>query len=168
MASGNTENNKRWSGTVEPVTPGEMYLSGSDASYNPFIFLDTPGKLELIIYFPARISVKHKVDMLRDHIASQGYAESDLSVVTIADFDRALWGTKGLAESELQRNKKSNPEVQVVRDDAGTVRAALQLGSVNLFLLLRSADGKFLYEHSGDLSDRNLEEIVSVIDKNIN
>lgn len=169
VASANAANDK-----ITPVLeslgeilPGELVTKGDAIEYRKWTAHSPARKTVLFIHFSARLSIKAEVDTLKNRIIKEQYNVDYLRVVTVADFDDALWGTKSLAALELKANKKSNPDVEVVRDNTGAVRNVWSLPKNTLFVALFSASGKPVYQHTGPISESEMNALLKKINEQL-
>ena len=150
------------------ITPGELVLENGKTQFEPWDSHDTFARPPiLVIHIAARLGLKSQVDTLRQRIDQEAYQPSELAVVSIVDFDDALWGTRGLANIELQHNKKQTPQIQVIRDDQGLVRHAWKLPQNTLFVAFVDDDGTLLYRHLGLLNEEDMNALIREIDQRV-
>lgn len=158
-------------GTLPPVkipTKGELVLQGDTVHYQPWsseqIQSGTPA---LLFHLAARMSSETIIDPLRKRLKAIDFAEGSFQSVSVINLGDAMWGTAGLAASEMTKNKKETPSATLVADDDNRARDAWELQAKTVAVVLLNAEGRIVYIKEGRLSDADVETIIQLLNAEI-
>jgi YtfJ family uncharacterized protein len=142
---------------------GECVLRGEDAVYAPWESSAMLGRIRIVEYVAARVTVSRIHEPLYDEVRRARFPAGELAVTKLVNSDDALLGTSGLVASKVAENKRESPENSLVVDanGIGLRRWGLQEGSGALALLDRS--GEVLFFKEGGLTGDEIDTVVSLI-----
>lgn len=146
---------------------GELLLKGEDIHYRPWQVDDMKGRVVLVQYMAARMGVKDLYKPLNDAIEAADPGKEKFTVTAIVNLDDALWGTSGLANSEMKDNKRRYPTSVIVADKKGAGRKAWQLQEKTGALILVDENGTVQYFKQGGLTEQETAQLVEQILANV-
>ncbi len=142
---------------------GELLLEGDEVSYRPWQSEQTRGRITLVQHLAARLSVKDLYKPLNDALEAAAPSPDKFIVTAIVNLDDALWGTSGMAFSEMKDNKRKHPTASIIADKDGAGLAAWKLQEKGGALILLDAEGRVIYFKQGALTEAETEQLVTEI-----
>ena len=144
-----------------------VFQDGSDIRYRPWSTSELTGRIRCIYHLAARHGVadinQPFIDALIAARLPEHLPDSPFKTTTILDTDDALWGTAGLAASELEDSQRKTPHAYYVNDTQGLVRTAWGLQEKTSTVIILDEQGKILYVREGEMTQAEIDTTVAMI-----
>ncbi|WP_373078255.1 YtfJ family protein [Zhongshania sp.] len=158
-------------GTLADVsipTKGELVLNKSKIDYKAWSTETIRrGSPALIFHLAARMSSDNIIAPLRSRLEERNFTPGSFQSISVVNINDAMWGTSGMVSGEMEKNKRAHPEATMVADDASRGLKAWQLKESSVAVILLDANGKIRYLKEGKLSSKDIDTIMSLLDKEI-
>jgi len=141
---------------------GEIQLENDSISYQPWSSETYAGQTHVIQYVPATMKGSKIFEPFTDSIQKNLEGEK-VTVVTIINLDKAMWGTSGLVSSELKKNKRKHPEAVIVVDKNGIGSDTWSLGKASTALFIIDAKGSIAFSANAALSEPQLDASIELL-----
>jgi YtfJ family uncharacterized protein len=145
---------------------GEVLLQGEDFSFAPWSSEKQPGKVHILQYLGATRADSKRFKPFTDAV-ERTFERGEYHITTIVNLDAALWGTTGLAVSEVKDSKRKYPGSTMVLDESGSGVDAWELGKSGTGLAIMDGEGIVRYFTREPLDEKDLEASVELVRKTI-
>ena len=145
---------------------GEVLLQGEEFSFAPWSSEQQPGKVHILQYFGATRADSKRFKPFTDAV-EQTFEKGQYHITTIINLDAALWGTTGLAVSEVKDSKRKYPGSTMVLDENGSGVEAWQLGESGTGLAIMDGQGIVRYFTREPMDGEDLDASVELVRKTI-
>lgn len=147
---------------------GEFILSGDKISYSSWSSSQIiKGSPALVFHMPARMAADNIIAPLKQRLEQEDYADSDFQSVSVVNVAEAMWGTKGLINSELAKNKKEHPSAVIVADDQGRGVKAWNVGPRDVVIAVINTEGKIKHLHKGKMDKGQIDTIIRELNEEV-
>ena len=151
---------------IEISAKGKIILKDGKVQYVPWSSREICGEKPVVFYYmPAKISSDGAFTLLNDEIALRGLsAPHNYVSVTIVNVDQAVWGTSRLAYAAVEKNKKDNPNDEIVVDERGDAMSKWNIDLSAVALIIMDGSGRLSYFHAGWPLQSDVEEIADKLE----
>ncbi|TAA47683.1 YtfJ family protein [Corallincola spongiicola] len=153
--------------TVAVDKLGEIVLTKEEISYQPWDTSKLAGKVRVIQAMAGRTSAKQMNAPLMTMISEQHFPEQSYQTTTIINQDDAMWGTSGIVKSSAESSKKEFPWSSLVVDQEGDIAKAWGLKEESSAIIVQNQMGEILFVKEGKLSDKEMQQVIELINKTI-
>ncbi|CAH0534492.1 putative protein YtfJ [Vibrio stylophorae] len=146
---------------------GELMLNGDSLEYAPWRSWQLKDRVFLIQAIAGRTNAKEMNAAMIDAIKAQNYDRMDYQTVTIINKDDAVWGTGRMVQSSAEDSKREYPWSAFVLDNEGKVAKTWDLPDESSTIILIDRYGEVLFVKEGQLSQSEVDRVISLIDENL-
>jgi len=146
---------------------GEIILNADKISYQAWSTDSMNGKVQVFQYLAARLGIDEINKPFTDALELQTFAADKFAVTTLINVDDALWGTSGLINSELKRNKIKHPTAVMVADQQGLGLKQWGLKKKGAAIAIIDKAGTVLFFKEGALSNEEIKANLALIEKHL-
>lgn len=147
---------------------GEVILKNGEPDYQPWDTASLAGKVSVVQYMAARMSVKDMNKPFTDAIEQAAFPKKVFAMATLVNVDDALWGTSGMINSELKKNKQKYPDSTIVADHQGKGLAQWELQTKSSAITVMDPSGRVVFFKEGALSEQEVSEVMMLIEQMLN
>lgn len=158
-------------GAMVPITRvenGRMVLASRDLAYRAWALSEGHGRIRTIYHLAARMGVddlnKAYIDALIAAKLPEFLPDGAYKTITVLNLDDALFGTRGLGQSRLEKSQRDVPYAFHVLDEKGVARAAWGLQPKTSALIVLDRDGTVLFFKEGKLTPDEIRQAVTIIE----
>ncbi len=119
----------------------------------------------MLMVLPARIVTRSQIAPLESAIKARRYDYRRLVSTSVINLADATWAVGLMMEGEISKQKKAEPDVHLVIDDAGGVRRALDLREAVIHVLLYDCEGELVDRHEGGFTQAQAQRFIERIDE---
>ena len=148
---------------VRIEAPGELRLAGETLEFAPWESTALSGKVHIVQYLAARMSARDLNRPFTDRLKQSGIPLSRYQLTTIVNLDDAMFGTRALVMSELERNKRRYFRSTIVADAEGAGRRAWGLVEKSSAVLVLDAAGRLVFMREGAMSEAEIEQVLALV-----
>jgi len=152
---------------VQIVENGECVVGGHDTSYVPWQSDSLRGKVHVLEHVAARAKIDDIHKPFFEDLAKAGFSQGQLEITKIVNSDDAIWGTSGLVEGEVSKQKLKTPDVRLVVDARGRGQQSWSLARKNAALFIIDKEGLVLFFKEGELRDDEIRELIGLIRREV-
>jgi uncharacterized protein len=142
---------------------GELQLAGETIRFAPWQSDALTGKVQVLQYLAARLSVKSLNEPFTDTLRDSGIPIERYHVTTIVNLDDALIGTRGMVLSELENNKKRYFRSSIVADAHGLGLEAWQLRPKSSAIIVLGPDGRVKFFRDGAMTPAEIDHVLQMV-----
>jgi uncharacterized protein len=142
---------------------GELHLAGEEARYTPWQSSAVAGAMQVVQYMAARLSVKSLNEPFTDRLRDSGIPLERYHVTTIVNLDDALFGTRSMVLSELEKNKKRYFRSSIVADAHGLGLKAWQLQPSSSAIIVLGPDGRVKFFRDGAMTPAEIDHVLQMV-----
>jgi len=142
---------------------GEIRLEGDEARYAPWRSDALDRRIQVLQYLAARHAARALNKPFTDRLERSGIPLNRYHVTTIVNLDDALFGTRGLVVSELEKNKRRYHLSTIVADEAGDGREAWRLTKGSSAIIILDETGRVRFFRDGALSAAEIEQALDLV-----
>ncbi|KJG59210.1 hypothetical protein UA38_02470 [Photobacterium kishitanii] len=153
--------------TVTVTNKGELVLNNDSISYQFWHSTKLEGKTRIIMAIAGRSSAKKINAKLVNAISAARFPQQQYQTTTIINQDDAIWGTASFVKSATEDNKKKYPWSSIVLDSNGIVQKTWDLKKENSAIIVLNKNAQVVFVHEGQLNQRQIEQVIALVKKNI-
>jgi hypothetical protein len=142
---------------------GEMHVEGEDVRYAPWDSGALRGKVQVVQYMAARPGSRDLNKPFTDRLRDSGIPIEHYHVTTIVNLDDALFGSRGIVVSELEKNKKRYYRSSIVADEGGLGLEAWRLAPKSSAIIILDAEGRVAFFRDGAMSVEEIEQALALV-----
>ncbi len=153
----------------EPLPPldvstlGEILVEGEESSFRPWQSGALADRIHIVQYLAARMTARKQSKPFTDRLEKSGIPYSRYHITTVVNLDDAMFGTRGMVLSELEKNKRKYVLSTIVADESGRGRELWGLKESSSAVIILDTAGRVLYFHEGAMLDEDIEHALSVV-----
>jgi hypothetical protein len=142
---------------------GEIVVNGEDSSFRPWQSAALPDRLHIVQYLAARLSARKLSKPFTDRLEKSGIPYARYHISTVVNLDDALFGTRGMVLSELEKNKRKYALSTIVADETGRGRELWGLQESSSAVIILDTTGSVLYVHEGAMLEEDIQRALAVV-----
>lgn len=153
--------------TLPPLTVksrGEIHLTGKDASYTPWSTTQIEAKPHVVLHIAGTMKASKLNEPFQDALNASDLDQSRYGVVSIVDLKQALWGTRGIVNSELVKNKQEHMGSSIVVDKEGLGLESWGLKKKSYAVIILDSSGEIEYIKDGKLTDEEISNTIELLE----
>lgn len=152
---------------VKVAAYGEIVMQDKGVAYQPWATQHMLGKTRVIQAIAGRSSAKEMNAPLMSAITAAKFPEDSYQTTTIINQDDSIWGTGSFVKSSAQDSKQEFPWSSMVLDKNGVVASNWALQEESSAIIVQDKQGKVLFIKEGALTTNEIDQVISLIQKNI-
>jgi YtfJ family uncharacterized protein len=142
---------------------GELHVDGEEVRYAPWDSGALQGMVQVVQYMAARPGSRDLNKPFTDRLKDSGIPIEHYHVTTIVNLDDALFGSRGIVVSELEKNKKRYYRSSIVADEAGLGLEAWRLAPKSSAIIILDAGGRVAFFREGAMSAQEIEQALALV-----
>lgn len=154
-------------GSLPPLTvksPGEIHLSGEEVSYKPWSSAQIERKPHVVQYIAGTMKASKINEPFQDALNDSALDRNHFEVVSVVDLKQSMWGTRGIVNKELVKNKKKYMDSSIVADERGQGLEAWGLKKKGHAVIILDSNGEIKYIKDGKLSDDEIGSVLALLE----
>lgn len=149
--------------TLQVEKPGEILIENGERSFRPWQSGALEDRLHIVQYMAARMSARNLSKPFTDRLETSGIPYSRYHISTVVDLDDALFGTRGMVLSELEKNKRKYALSTIVADESGRGRELWGLEESSSAVIILDTAGRVLYFHQGKMQEDDIQRALALV-----
>ncbi len=149
--------------TLEVRKPGEILIENGEPRFRPWQSSALGDRLHIVQYMAARMSARNLSKPFTDRLEASGIPYSRYHISTVVDLDDALFGTRGMVLSELEKNKRKYALSTIVADESGRGRELWGLEESSSAVIILDTAGRVLYFHQGKMQEDAVQRALTLV-----
>ncbi len=147
---------------------GELMLEGEDTIYyQPWNTAQLENKVQIIQYLAGRMGTRDMNKPFTDVLGVQDFSMDYHHTTTIINLDDTLFGTAGIVNSQLKKNKIKYWYSSIVADKKGEGASVWELEPKNSAIIILSSDYRVIFFKEGQLTEEEISFVVAMIEQQI-
>ena len=142
---------------------GEILVQDGKMGFRPWQSAPLGDRIHIVQYMAARMSARRQSKPFTDSLEKSGIPYSRYHITTVVNLDDAMFGTRGMVLSELEKNKRKYGLSTIVADEAGRGRALWNLQEGSSAVIMLDTASRVLYFHQGLMQPADIEEALRVV-----
>lgn len=142
---------------------GELHLEGEEVRYAPWHSGKSSGTVQVVQYIAARPSAKPLNEPFTDRLRDSGIPIERYHVTTIVNLDDALFGTRAMVLSELEKNKKRYFRSSIVADAHGLGLKTWRLQPKSSAIIVVGPDGRVKFFRDGAMTPAEIDHVLQMV-----
>lgn len=142
---------------------GELQVEGEEIRYTPWDSGVLRGKVQVVQYMAARPGSRDLNKPFTDRLRDSGIPIEHYHVTTIVNLDDAMFGSRGIVVSELEKNKKRYFRSSIVADEAGLGLGIWRLAPKSSAIIVLDAEGRVAFFRDGAMSAEEIEQALALV-----
>lgn len=146
---------------------GELVLNSDEVKYTSWSTSNTSNKVKVLLHMAGTKAAKAINQNFIDQLKAAKFDRRYYQTITIVNRDEAIWGTGIFVANKLEENKRQYPSNVFVIDDDSQVKEQLALASDSSAVILLSPKNTVRFVKEGRLSEQEIAQVLSLINKEI-
>ena len=148
---------------LEVAKLGEVLVEGEESSFRPWQSGALSDRLHIVQYMAARMSARKLSKPFTDRLEKSGIPYARYHISTVVNLDDALFGTREMVLSELQKNKRKYALSTIVADESGRGRELWGLQESSSAVIILDTAGRVVYFHEGAMQEEDVQRALAVV-----
>lgn len=149
--------------TLRVEKPGEILIENGERNFRPWQSGALGDRLHIVQFMAARMSARNLSKPFTDRLETSGIPYSRYHISTVVDLDDALFGTRGMVLSELEKNKRKYALSTIVADESGRGRALWGLEESSSAVIILDTTGRVLFLHQGQMREDDIQRALALV-----
>lgn len=142
---------------------GEILVQDGKMGFRPWQSAPLGDRIHIVQYMAARMSARRQSKPFTDSLEKSGIPYFRYHITTVVNLDDAMFGTRGMVLSELEKNKRKYGLSTIVADEVGRGRALWNLQEGSSAVIMLDTASRVLYFHQGPMQPADIEEALRVV-----
>jgi len=142
---------------------GEIRIEDGETRFSPWQSAGLADRIHIVQYLAARMSARKMSKPFTDRLEKSGIPYARYHITTVVNLDDALFGTRGMVLSELEKNKRKYALSTIVADESGRGRELWALAESSSAVIILDPAGRVLYFHEGAMREDDIERAIAVV-----
>lgn len=142
---------------------GEILVQDGETAFRPWQSAPLQDRIHILQYMAARMSARKQSKPFTDSLEKSGISYARYHITTVVNLDDAMFGTRGMVLSELEKNKRKYALSTIVADETGRGLALWKLEEESSAVIMLDTRGRVLYFHQGAMEPADIQHALDVV-----